>query len=97
MSQAKLKHMHDNALTGNTNLLENVPCALIPAQFVRLWRQWLFHPANERPESVDTLQFICEHDRLVLDPNSPGDLDATAAIIKRADWDTLETLYGFIY
>lgn len=91
--QAKLKHMHDNALVGNNNLLENVPCALVPAQFIRAWRQWLFHPANERPESVDTSQFICDHGLLVLDPNSPGDLDVNAAIIRRSDWETLEALY----
>lgn len=92
--KAKLKHMHDNALVGNNNLLENVPCALVPAQFIRAWRQWLFHPANERPESVDTSQFICEHGLLVLDPNVPGDLDVNAAIIRRNDWETLEVLYS---
>ena len=84
--------MHDNALVGHTNLLENVPCALVPAQFIRSWRQWLFHPANERPENVDTAQFICQHELLVLDPIAPADLDTNAVIIKRGDWETLETL-----
>ena len=93
VAQAKLKHMHDNALAGNTNLLEHVPCALIPAHFIRSWRRWLFNPVNERPESVDTSQFICKHDLLVLDPNSSGDLDTSVAIIKRSDWEILETLY----
>ena len=86
--------MHDHALTGNNALLEEIPCALVPSAFIRTWRQWLFHPANERPESVDTSQFLCEHDLLVLDPNNPGDLDGVAAIISRDDWAVLETLYG---
>jgi hypothetical protein len=83
--------MHEHAHTGNTSLLENVPCALIPAQFVRSWRQWLFHPGNGRPHNVDTSQFICEHGLLTVDPNSPGDLD-NAAVIRRSDWEVLETM-----
>ena len=94
LSQAKLKHMCDNALSGGTALLENVPCALVPTHFVRSWKQWLFHPAETpRPDGVDTAQFICPHDMLILDPNSPGDLENTATIVMRKDWDTLQSLY----
>ena len=84
--------MHEHALAGNTSLLEEVPCALIPLQFLRMWRQWLFHPGNERPSSVDTAQFICEHGLLTVAPNTPGDLDGIAAIIRRSDWEVLETM-----
>ena len=84
--------MHEHALTGNTSLLEDVPCALVPAQFIRSWRQWLFHPGNERPQNVDTAQFLCEHGLLTLDPNSPGDIDGNVAIIRRCDWDVLQTM-----
>jgi ubiquitin carboxyl-terminal hydrolase 48 len=41
---------------------------------------------------VDNSAFICEHDLLAVDPNSPLDFDSTLAIIKRSDWDVLETL-----
>lgn len=92
--KAKLRHMYDHVLTGNNALLEEIPCALIPVPFVRAWRKWLFHPVNERPESVDTSQFMCEHGLLALDPNIPGDLDGVAAIISRDDWTVLETLYS---
>ncbi|GBE82261.1 cysteine proteinase [Sparassis latifolia] len=93
--KAKLKHMHDNALNGNTALLENVPCAIVPAHFVRAWRQWLLHPVEvQRPESVDNSQFLCEHGLLCLDPNSGTDLDSSVAIIKRSDWDVLEDIYS---
>lgn len=86
--------MHDNALTGNTTLLENVPCALVPAQFIRAWKQWLFHPAGgARPERVDTAQFLCEHELLALDPNLSVDMDSSVAVIMRSDWDVLTTLY----
>lgn len=86
--------MHDNALTGNTTLLENVPCALVPAQFIRAWKQWLFHPAGgARPERVDTAQFLCEHELLTLDPNVLVDMDSSVAVIMRSDWDILTALY----
>lgn len=86
--------MHDNALNGNTALLENVPCAIIPAHFVRSWRQWLLRPAEvPRPDSVDNSQFICEHGLLSLDPNAGTDLDSSVAIVKRSDWKVLEDMW----
>ncbi|CDO68332.1 hypothetical protein BN946_scf184799.g59 [Trametes cinnabarina] len=93
--KARLKHMHDNALNGNTALLEDVPCAIIPSQFVRSWRQWVMRP-NElaRPEAVDNSQFICEHGLLAFDPNESGDMDSSMTIVKRSDWDALEQLYS---
>jgi hypothetical protein len=85
--------MHDNALTGNLALLEDVPCAIIPSQFVRSWRQWLARPTDAaRPETIDNSQFICEHEMLTFNPNIPMDLDTSIAIVKRADWDILEEL-----
>ena len=91
--QAKLKHMHDNALNGSTKLLENVPCAIIPAHFIRAWKQWLFRPAElARPSAVDNTQFMCQHGLLTIDPNYSNDLDANVAVITRSDWDTLESL-----
>ena len=87
--------MHDNALNGNTQLLENVPCAIVSAQFVRTWKHWLLRPGEvPRPESVDNSAFICEHGLLSLDPNASSDLDSTVAIIKRGDWDLLQDLYA---
>jgi hypothetical protein len=90
--QAKLRHMHDSSLIKNTTSLENVPCALIPAQFLKSWRQWLNRPTEARPEKVDNTAFICEHNLLAVDPNSPLDFDSSLAVIKRKDWDVLETL-----
>ncbi|KAI0721718.1 cysteine proteinase [Cerioporus squamosus] len=93
--KARLKHMHDNALNGNNALLEDVPCAVVPSQFVRSWRQWLMRPSEvPRPETLDNSQFVCEHGRLAFDPNVSGDLDASMTIIKRSDWDALEELYS---
>ena len=84
--------MYDNALNRNSIFLENVPCVLIPVQFLKNWRQWLNRPTETKPEKVDNSPFICEHDLLAVDPNSTLDLDSTLAIIKRSDWDILETL-----
>lgn len=44
----------------------------------------------QRPDSIDNTLFICEHDMLVFDPNS--DLDSSLVVIKRSDWNELETL-----
>lgn len=85
--------MHDNALTGGTLDLENVPCAIVPAQFVRSWKHWLARPADAlRPEMVDNTSLMCEHGMLLFDPNSPGDLNTSITMIKRSDWDVLEDL-----
>jgi len=84
--------MHDNILTKNMTPLENVPCVLIPVQFLKSWKQWLNRPTDARPETIDNTPFICEHDLLAIDPNSPIDFDSSLAIIKRSDWDVLETL-----
>ncbi|KZT68135.1 hypothetical protein DAEQUDRAFT_340767 [Daedalea quercina L-15889] len=93
--KARLKHMHDNALNGNTALLENVPCAIVPAQFIRAWRQWLLRPAEvPRPDRLDNSLFICEHGLLALDPNVNSDMDTSAVIVKRTDWATIEELYS---
>jgi len=86
--------MHDNTLNGNMALLENVPCAIVPAHFIRSWRQWLLRPTETpRPDAVDNTPFICEHDLLAFDPNCPTDLNASLAVIKRSDWNALEMLY----
>lgn len=87
--------MHDNALNGNTTLLEDVPCAIVQSHFVRSWRQWILRPGEvSRPEIVDNSLFVCEHGMLVFDPNITGDLDTSMAIIKRSDWNALEELYA---
>ena len=88
--------MHDNALNGCTALLEDVPCAIVPSQFVRAWRQWVMRPGEViRPETVDNSSLICEHGQLAFDPNASGDLDTSMAIVKRSDWDALEELYVY--
>ena len=86
--------MHDNALNGNTSLLEDVPCAIVPSQFVRSWRQWILRPGEApRPAAVDNSQFICEHGLLAFDPNASGDIDTSMAIVKRTDWAAVEEMY----
>jgi hypothetical protein len=91
--QGRLRHMHDNALTGNTLLLENVPCAILPAQFVRIWRKWISRPAEgPRPEMVDNSQFLCEHGHLIFDPNCPNDWDTSIAVVQMTEWTLLADL-----
>ena len=86
--------MHDNALNGNTALLEDIPCAIVPSHFVRSWRQWLMRPSEvSRPDSIDNSQFICEHGLLAFDPNVGGDVDTSMAVIKRTDWAVIEEMY----
>lgn len=86
--------MYENALSpNNTRLLQDVPCALIPADFVRTWRHYVYRPIKyPRPAGLDTACFVCKHDKLNIDPNS-NDLDSTICVIRRDDWDALTEMY----
>lgn len=84
--------MLDYAFDGDIFLLGNVSCALIPFTFLRSWRDWVKKPTDAtRPNSLDNTIFFCEHGMLNLDIE---DIEATrtAAIIKRSEWDYLESL-----
>ncbi|KAJ7775067.1 hypothetical protein B0H16DRAFT_1672615 [Mycena metata] len=90
----KLKHMYDNALNGNISLLSDVPCALVPADFVREWRQWVLRPHEKiRPDRINNAPFFCEHDMLAFDPNCSTDWEGSLVVIQRSDWDLLAPLY----
>ncbi|KAI0273307.1 cysteine proteinase [Gloeopeniophorella convolvens] len=92
--KARLKHMQENALNGNTALLEDVACALVPATFVREWKLWILRPGHHpRPAGLSNASYICDHDLLALDLNS-GDLDRSVCLVRRSDWDVLEELYN---
>ncbi|KAI6045712.1 hypothetical protein EDC04DRAFT_2877115 [Pisolithus marmoratus] len=92
--KARLRHMYDNALIGNTLLLENVPCAVVSAHFVRLWRKWLGRPTDiPRPDAVETSNLFCEHGNLIFDPNAQNDWDCNIALIQLSEWVVLEGLY----
>lgn len=67
--------------------------AIIPLDFFRGWLLWLNNPADHnRPDRLDNTPFLCEHGLLTLDPNCPSDIEITATIIRRSDWEVLETL-----
>lgn len=86
--------MHDNALEGNTLLLENIPCVVIPAQFVRIWRKWLSRPTDfPRPDAIDTSSLFCEHGQLAFDPNASSDWDSNVVLAQMNDWAILEGLW----
>jgi hypothetical protein len=88
--------MQENALNGNTALLENLACALVPASFVREWKLWILRPGHHpRPACLDNSPFLCGHGLLALDLNG-GDLDRTVCLVRRPDWDALEDLYVMI-
>jgi hypothetical protein len=75
-------------------LLEDTPCAIVPAQFLRGWKQWLLHPTQDaRPTVIDTESFFCEHQHLILDPNDSADADLRmVAFVKMDDWFILERM-----
>ncbi|KAF5380840.1 hypothetical protein D9615_004069 [Tricholomella constricta] len=92
--KARLKDLHDVLLSGDTSIPENVPSSIIPVTFAKAWWQWLNRPTESaRPDNIDNAAFFCEHDMLVIDPNSPTDLESSAMVIRRSDWDVLETIY----
>ncbi|KAF5389843.1 hypothetical protein D9757_003699 [Collybiopsis confluens] len=90
--KAQLKHMYEYARDGEIFLLQNVPCALIPLRFLLNWKKWISSPSQApRPIALDNSEFFCEHEELNL---HISDIESTAVIIKRTDWDQLEKLYS---
>ncbi|KAK0459838.1 uncharacterized protein EV420DRAFT_1629202 [Desarmillaria tabescens] len=93
--KARLKHLNDNELVRGVVLLEEIPCAILPTQFLRSWRRWLTRPGDfPRPEVIDNEPFFCHHRLLIFDPNCATDMDSALAVVKRSDWDILETYYS---
>ncbi|KAK2466793.1 hypothetical protein APHAL10511_001051 [Amanita phalloides] len=91
--KARLFGIYDSTFDGDS-CIQSGPCAVISANFVKSWKQWLTFPMDSpRPEMIDNSIFFCEHDMLLFDPNSALDLDSTMLIIHRHDWETLESYY----
>jgi hypothetical protein len=89
--QAQLFGIFDSTFDGD-GCIPSGPCAVVPADFVKSWKQWLFFPMDSpRPEVLDNSIFFCEHDMLLFDPNSTLDLDSSMLIVHRRDWETLES------
>lgn len=85
--------MYDYDFSSRISLLEDTLLCIIPEEFVQDWKQWLFRPTEfPRPNSVDTATLFCEHNLLLIDPNSVGDMDSLS-VVTMADWVLLEGLY----
>lgn len=85
--------MYDYDFSNPPSLLENTPLCIIPEEFVQDWKQWLFRPTEcPQPNSVDTTLLFCEHDLLLIDPNSTGDMDSLS-VVTLTDWEILRALY----
>ena len=85
--------MYDRDFSSQIPLLEDTPLCIIPEVFLQDWKQWLFRPTEyPRPNSVDTAPMFCEHNFLLIDPNSTGDMDSLS-VITLADWEILAGLY----
>ena len=90
--QNRLRRMYDDNFSSQTSL-EGTPLCVIPEEFLQDWKQWLFRPTEfPRPASVDTAALFCEHNLLLVDPNSPGDMNSLS-VIAMADWGILRGLY----
>jgi len=91
--QSRLRRMYDNDFSSQTPLLEDTPLCVIPGAFLQDWKQWLFRPTEfPRPPSVDTAALLCEHNLLLVDPNSTGDMDSLS-VVTMTDWEILGGLY----
>jgi len=89
--QVQLFDIYDNTFDGDS-CIQSGPCAVVPADFVKSWKQWLSFPMDSpRPGVLDNSIFFCEHDLLLFDPNSTLDLDSSMLIVHRRDWETLES------
>lgn len=85
--------MYEYDFLSQPSPLEDTPLCIIPEEFLQHWKQWLLRPTEfPRPNSIDTALLFCEHNLLLIDPNSPGDMD-TLSVITMVDWGTLQMLY----
>lgn len=93
LTQNRLKRMYEYDVSSQPSPLEGTPLCIIPEEFMQDWRRWLVRPTEfPRPNSVNTTPLFCEHDLLLVDPNSPGDMDSLF-VITMADWEILQLLY----
>ena len=85
--------MYEYDFSSQPSPLEGTALCIIPDEFTQDWKQWLLRPTKfPRPNSVNTTPLFCEHDLLLVDPNSPGDMDSLS-VITIADWEILRVLY----
>ncbi|KAF7294772.1 hypothetical protein MIND_01014800 [Mycena indigotica] len=92
--KARLKALYDDASSYQASL-DDVSCALAPADFLQAWRAWVSRPSeNLRPDRIDNKSFFCEHNLLAVDPNCEADWRGALAVIKKSDWDHLEQIYS---
>jgi len=89
--QSKLKHM--NSMTYAFFSGSSPSCAIVPSQFYKSWKRWADSPTSQpRPESIDNAPFLCkDHQMLLYDPNSPGEMDPVITLIRRDEWEELIT------
>jgi hypothetical protein len=86
-------HVRQRFLEPNLHFPEDTPLCVIPEEFLQDWKEWLFRPTEfPRPDFVDTASLFCEHNLLLIDPNSTGDMDSLY-VITVADWEILQGLY----
>lgn len=93
MSQALLYRLYQDDVFGRKALLPNSPCAIIPSDFVRVWRTWLWKPGDfQRPSGLDNSFLLCEHGNLNVDLRESLDFDDDLAVVSLDEWQTLQTL-----
>jgi hypothetical protein len=90
-----LAQLYTELIESRTQFTEAYDYAILPAEFTRSWRQWLFRPAdNPRPSNIETEVLFCEHGQLNFDPNSPIDMSGAITVVKSSDWDILSRRYA---
>lgn len=97
--QLRLKRTYDQVLSeiasGIPSITDNVQYAMVPAAFLRSWKLWLSRPTGtERPTGINTDAYLCEHKKLVVNPNVRQDVDGTVMFVVVDDWRIFEELYS---
>ena len=73
---------------------EDASYAVLSTQFIKNWKRWVSNPLEQqRPERIDNTQFFCHHELLAIDLNCPSDLDSSIMIIRRDEWNVLNSMY----
>ncbi|KAF9526995.1 cysteine proteinase [Crepidotus variabilis] len=93
--KARLRFIYEPSLDDWSRGTGIISYAMLSSRFLKDWKRWLHNPSeNPRPCKIDNAPLICQHDLLVVDPDCKTDMDTSITIIKRDDWDVLNSIYS---
>ncbi|TFK55130.1 cysteine proteinase [Heliocybe sulcata] len=97
LEKTRLHNLYQNALEHDGKIPSGYVSAVVPADFVLAWREWVRQPnLAPRPDKLDNSSFLCHHGMLLLDLGRTCDVDGVIALLPIDEWRILEDLYSAV-